>query len=241
MSLLKQPKTLIIAIILLAILLSVEVFLVRKASDYEPKIKVIYAKVMIPSETVITRDMLVEKDVALSLVSMKAIKDATEAVGKVARFDIEEMEMMTKSRLMEKIDEKKIEILDKKNRLITIKFEPDQINGWWVEDRVDIIFVPNDSSISKENPVTVKKANVKKDEEEKQSELNYDPEIIVRLENVRVAAIIDESRTLIDDIENTNFRPVLVSFEVTTEQDMFLSWAKYNGKIEVAARKAIKE
>ena len=143
---------------------------------------------------------------------------------------------------MEKIEEKKIEILDEKNRLITVKFEPDQVNGWWVEDRVDIIFVPNDSSISKENPVTIKKANVKKDEEqEKQSELTYNPEIIVRLENVRVAAIIDESRTLIDDMENTNFRPVLVSFEVTTEQDMFLSWAKYNGKIEVAARLNIKD
>ena len=232
----KRPKTLIVAIILLVILLSAEVFVVKKASDYEPKIKAIYAKVKIPAETLITKDMLVEKEVALSLVNMKAIKDTAEAIGKTAKFDIEEMEMITNSRIIEKIEEKKIELLDKNNRLITIEFKPDQVNGWWIEDKVDIIFV-SDKTLS-----TAQKASNADNTAvgEELNKITYDSTGIIRLEDIRVAAIIDESRQLVDKIEDTTYRPILVSFEVNTEQDKFLAWAKYNGKLEVSARKPLK-
>lgn len=229
----KRPKTLIIAIILLAILLSVEVFVVKKASDYEPKIKAIYAKMKISAETVITKDMLVEKEVSLSLVNMKAIKDVAEAVGKVAKFDIEEMEMITNSRIAEKLEEKRIDVLDKNNRLITVEFKPDQVNGWWIEDKVDIIFVPDKTlstavkASSADNTVASEEPNT----------ITYNSTGIIRLEDIRVAAIIDENRKLVDKIEDITYRPVLVSFEVDTEQDKFLAWAKYNGKLEVSARK----
>lgn len=230
-----KQKTLIIAIILLAILLSAEVFVVKKASDYEPKIKVIYAKVKIPAEIVITKDMLVEKEVALSLVNINAVKDTAEAIGKAAKFDIEEMEMITSSRLMEKTEEKRIELLNINNRLVTVKFEPDQVNGWWLEDIVDIIFIPNENSAPKPEMA----------EDMQQSDTSekvvYDSFGIVRLENIRVAAIIDENRQLIEDIEDMTYRPILVSFEVNTEQDKFLAWAKYNGKIEVSARMVVEQ
>lgn len=229
----KRPKTLIVAIVLLAILLAVEVFVVKKASDYEPKIKAIYAKVSIPAETIITNDMLIEKEVSLSLVNMKAIKDTAEAIGKVAKFDIEEMEMITNSRLMEKIEIKRIEMLSDKNRLITVEFKPDQVNGWWLNDRVDIIFIPNDTAAAKPKPTII---NNPSQGDEAIEKITYDPSGIVRLENIRVAAIIDESRKLIENIEDMTYRPVLVSFEVNTDQDKFIAWAKYNGKIEVSAR-----
>lgn len=232
----KRPKTLVVAIILLVILLSVEVVVVKRASDYEPKIKAIYAKVKIPAETVITKDMLIEKEVALSLVNMKAIKDTAEAVGKIAKFDIEEMEMITNSRIAEKIEEKAIELLDKNNRLITVKFEPDQVNGWWLNDRVDIIFIP-DRTLTVAQKASNNIDNTAVGEEPKT--ITYNSAGIVRLENIRVAGIIDENRLLVDKIENTTYRPVLVSFEVNTEQDKFLAWAKYNGKLEVSARKAL--
>lgn len=231
----KRPKTLIVALVLLAVLLVVEVFVIKKASDYEPKIKVIYAKVKIPAETVISKDMLIEKEVALSLVNINAVKDAAEAIGKAAKFDIEEMEMITKSRLMEKVEEKKIEMENPNSRLITIKFEPDQVNGWWLDERVDIIFIPNDNSGDKPKPAMIN--NMQQNDETSEKAV-YDSSGIVRLENIRVAAIIDESRQLVEDIVDATYSPILVSFEVNTEQDKFLAWAKYNGKIEVSARKS---
>lgn len=231
---LKRPKTLIVALVLLAVLLVVEVFVIKKASDYEPKIKVIYAKVKIPAETVISKDMLVEKEVALSLVNINAIKDTAEAIGKAAKFDIDEMELLSKSRLMEKVEEKKIELENFNNRLITIKFEPDQVNGWWLDDRVDIIFIPNENSADKPKSAMIN--NMQQNDETSEKAV-YDSSGIVRLENIRVAAIIDESRRLVEDIVDTTYSPVLVSFEVSTDQDKFLAWAKYNGKIEVSARK----
>lgn len=230
----KRNKTLVIALLLLVILLSAEVFIVKKAANYEPKISVIYAKVRIPADTIITKDMLTEKEVALSLVSMKAVKDMGEVVGKVAKFDIEEMEMITASRLIEKIEEKKIEILDENNRLVTVRFEPDQVNGWWINERVDIIFIPDRDTEDIPKPLINNGQNAV-DSVKKQ----FDPSGIIRLENIRVAAVIDESRKLIDNIEDITYRPVLVSFEVNTEQDKFLAWAKYNGKLEVSARKEI--
>lgn len=227
----KRPKTLIIAVVLLLILLSAEVIVVKKVSNYEPKIKVIYAKVNIPAETIITKDMLVEKDVSISLVGLKAVKDMGEAIGKMARIDIEEMEAITNSRLMEKKEEKKIDILDVNNRLFTIEFKPDQINGWWVNDNVDIIFIP-DSIIS----ASIRNYNVDNATVEEDKEVIYSSKGVIRLENIRVAAIIDENRQLINKIEDTTYRPILASFEVNTEQDKFLAWAKYNGKIEVSIR-----
>ncbi|SHJ43516.1 Flp pilus assembly protein CpaB [Lutispora thermophila] len=227
----KQRKTLIIAIILLLILMSVEVYVVKKASDYEPKIKVVYSKVKIPAGTVITKDMLIEKEVELSLVNIKAVKDMGEAVGKIAKIDIEEMEMITASRLVEYVEEKKLKMENPNNRFITIKFEPDQVNGWWIGDRVDILFVPDD------NEYSAPKAIINNgQQEETNGKIIFDPSGIVRLENVRVAAIMDETRKLVENIEDTTYNPVLVSFEVDTEQDKFLAWAKHHGKIEVSAR-----
>lgn len=230
----KRPKTLIVTLVLLAVLLVAEVVVIKKASDYEPKIKVIYAKVKIPAEVMIEKDMLVEKEVALSLVNINAIKDTAEAIGKAAKFDIDEMEMITKSRLIEKIEEKKIELKNVNNRLVTVKFEPDQVNGWWLDDRVDIIFIPNENSADKPKPAMIN--NMQQNDETSEKAV-YDSSGIVRLENIRVAAIIDESRQLVEDIVDTTYSPVLVSFEVSTDQDKFLAWAKYNGKIEVSARK----
>jgi len=232
----EKSKKLIIAVMLLAILLAAEVYVVRKASNYEPKIKVVYSKVKIPAETVITKEMLIEKEVELSLVNIKAIKDIGQAVGKVAKFDIEEMEMLTASRLVEKIEEKKIELENPNNRFISIKFDPDQINGWWISDRVDILFIPNDNLNNAPKPVI---NNGQQDEAE--GRIIYEPSGIVRLENIRVAAIIDDRRQLIDNIENTTYNPVLVSFEVNTDQDKFLAWAKYHGKLEVTSRSISKK
>lgn len=242
----KRPKTLVIAVILLIILLSAEVFVVKKLSNYEPKIKVIYAKTNIPAETLITKEMLIEKEVSISLVSLKAIKDKAEAVGKMARIDIEEMEVVTNSRLMEKIEEKKIDVMDANNRLFTVEFKADQINGWWVEDKVDIIFIP-DSIISTylidkntdNTKVNAEEKENKSDDKNENTSLKslYNLEGIIRLENIRVAAIIDENRQLIEKIEDTTYRPILASFEVSTMQDEFLAWAKHNGKIEVSIRK----
>lgn len=230
-------KKLILVVFLILLLLTIEVVIVKSASQYEPKINVVYAKTDIAAKALITKDMLTTKTISLSMVHLKAYRSVDELVGKTAKADIVSGEMILSGRIGKLDEMTEIRVLDKNNRLFAVEFKPDQANGWWllIDQKVDLIFIPTSAGgvnvpldISKPtNPDTIT-ATMPTGTELAQTGVK-------RLENIRVAAIIDEGLKQLNNETRTS-NPKFISFEVTKEQDEFLAWAKGNGRIEISVR-----
>lgn len=230
-------KKLIMVAFLILLLLTIEVVVVKSASQYEPKINVVYAKTDIAANTLITKDMITIKTISLSMVHIKAYRSIEELIGKTAKVDIVSGEMILSGRIG-KLDERtEIKVLDKNNRLFTVEFKPDQANGWWllVDQKVDLIFVPTSASAGGVNvPLDIlKPTNPDTITATMSTGTKLAQTGVKKLENIRVAAIIDEDLKQLSN-ETRSSKPQFISFEVTKEQDEFLAWAKGNGRIEIS-------
>ena len=63
--------------------------------------------------------------------------------------------------------------------------------------------------------------------------LECPPGSVARMEKVRIAALIDDSGNVIDDVVK-GVVPRYVLFEVEKGQDEFLAYAKANGRLELS-------
>lgn len=126
------------------IVLVIELMIISKASDYETREKVVFAKVSIDEGNIITSDMLEIREIASELVTNGTVRSIEEAEAKVSAMKIEAGEIMLKAKLQNG-DNSTIEVSDKSNRLFSIRFETDQANGWQLEkgQLVDLICIPN--------------------------------------------------------------------------------------------------
>lgn len=211
-------------LLLVVVLLAVEVVIVRSASKYEPVTTVVFTKAAIPEGTEIEREMLTVREVSLGLAHKKALRDPGEAVGKKAMADIESGEMLLDSRIGTEETMEPIMVENKGSRLFTVEFKADQANGWWlmVGQCVDIIFVPQDRN----------EDTGRTDRENGTGDGNYGG--IIRLNNIRIAALIDEKGALLKN-SGRDTLPRYISFEVDGGQDQFLAYAKSNGRLEISA------
>lgn len=236
----KKVNLVLIALVLAAGLLVIEIIIIRKAVDFEPQIEVIYARKKIPAKTEVTQDMLEKRKVGISYAHSQSVKDERYAAGKRTRADIEEGEMILSSRLGWTDEMEEIKVEDKNNRLYTVEFKADQANGWWlmVGQRVDIIFVPNEKTRAPAAKQVLPQAsspasgNNKKDIEDRLEGEELDVKI-QRLKNIRVAAIFDEQGKPMDNSKRA-VMPKYVSFEVNDKQDELLAYGKSNGRLELS-------
>lgn len=209
----------LITLVLAVLFLAIEVVIVKSASKYEPEVSVVFANVRIPAKTEINKDMLRERKVSLSLAHRQSVKSMNALIGKKAKTDIEEGEMILTGKIGIVDEMQEIDVKDRNNRLFTVEFRGDQANGWWllVGQYVDIIFVPNDKA-------------------KPQAGAQADPQAaaVKRLRNVRIAALIDDKGKLLEN-SGRNSIPKYISFELSDEQDEFLAYAKSNGRLEVSA------
>ena len=219
------------------VLLIAEIIIIKVGSQYEPEVAVIYARTAIKAKTEITDDMLMEKKISLPYVHKLSIKNKADIIGKKVKVDIEAGEMILSGRLGETDEIEAIPMLNRNNRQFSVEFKPDQVNGWWLltGQYVDIIFVPNPAATAAMVPATAKQAGDSGAGTGTNITTIDDGTGVIRISNVRVAAIIDEQFKQVDNTARMGI-PRYVCFEVTPEQDEFLAWAKSNGRLEISVR-----
>lgn len=225
----------LLAVFILVLLLVVtEIVIIKSASKYEPQVRVVFAKTRIPERTVITPDMLELRDVDLSFVHRLSLRSISDAVSKRAGMDIEAGEMVLSGKL--KSEEMEIiEIKDRNKKLFSVEFKGDQANGWWLmtDQKVDIIYIPDEDPVNSAAPNTGA-VQGNEDPAAVRVEGNEDfPDKIRVLEDVRIAALIDENGKLLKNNGRATL-PRYVSFEVTDEQVGLLAFAKGHGRLELS-------
>ena len=77
----KKINILIFTIILSIIFLGIEIIIVRKAAEYEPKGNIVYASVDIKAGEIIKEEMLGQKEIGVSNIHQKSFKDKDEIIG----------------------------------------------------------------------------------------------------------------------------------------------------------------
>ncbi|MCR4435040.1 MAG: SAF domain-containing protein [Clostridiales bacterium] len=243
----KRINLILVTLALAAAFLGVEIAVVKSAAKYEPEISVVFAKKRIAAQTEISADMLYEKKINVSLAHRLSVKSIKDLEGKKAKTDIEEGEMVLNSRIGGADEMEEIKLEDKNNRLFTVEFKGDQVNGWWLAtgQRVDILFVP-DEKVKPLSPVqAASKGPAQESGQEGIGAAAYaQPPFcdvaplreggLQRLNNIRIAALIDEKGSLLKNTGRETL-PKYISFEVTDKQDEFLAYAKSNGRLEVSA------
>jgi len=220
------------------VLLIAEIIIIRNVSGYQSKEEVVFTKTVIPDGTVIEENMLEIKEVDAAIVPRNAVKNVKEVVGKKAGTDMEEKEMVVTGRLREAGESDEIKVVNEENRLFSVEFKSDQVNGWQLSagQYVDIIFIPNNNIDLQTDNMEETNGLIEGGEGLNNIEsLEYSescPGVQV-LKNIRIAAIIDEKGELLrgNDITGT---PRIISFEVSERQDHFLAWAKSHGRLEVS-------
>lgn len=208
----KRFKMLVAVALLTVILVGAEIYIIRAATSYEPVTEVVFARVKIPEDTLITGEMLEIKKVGLASVHKLSVRKSENILGKRSATDIESGEMILSSKVGSSDAMEKIKVKDKNKRLFSVEFKGDQANGWWLltDQNVDIIFVPGEAGTSEGMGNDVKK-----------------------LENIRIAALIDERGKLLKNNDRSTL-PRYISFEVTDQQAAFLAEAKSKGRLELS-------
>lgn len=236
----KKKGYIFFGIIFYILLLTVTGIYIKMVSNYEAKVTVVYASKDIESKTVIKDDMLTEKSISLSSAHKLSAKSKNEVIGKKATVNITSGEMVLKNKFTDQDNVDTISPKNKNNRLFTVEFKPDQVNGWVLkkDQLVDIIFVPNENKANDSMLNIPKQPNTKQKEDSVVDQSNtantgYDNKSVLRLVNIRVAGVINDVGKIIDP-EKPEGAPKLISFEVTTDQDEFLAWCKANGRIEIS-------
>jgi Flp pilus assembly protein CpaB len=231
---LKSLNMLVAAAALVIVLLIAEIVIVRSVSGYEPKACVVYAKSLIPEGTVISAQMLEEKEITLSHAHRLSIKNMGSIEGKKAAVDIQEGEMLLSPKLKDDVEEK-IKLADKNNRLFSLELKGDQANGWWIlpDQYTDIVFIPvkqmtgNDAFQEKMEYLTGKDESVR---------LKLEPAIpesVWVLKSIRIAGVIDSEGNVLDG-KKCGGKPKYVSLEVSEKEAHFLAYAKANGTLELS-------
>jgi|GEM_PF-413431 len=221
------------------VLLVAEIIIIQNVSGYQSKVEVVFTKTNIPEGTVIEENMLEIIEVDAYIIPKNAVKDVKEIVGKEAGTDIEEREMVVTGRLREVGESDEIKVVNEENRLFSVEFKSDQVNGWQLSagQYVDIIFIPDDNTDLQTDNMEEGKGFVKGGEGPVNiiDGLEYSKSCpgVQILKNIRIAAIINEKGELLrgHDISGT---PRIISFEVSERQDHFLAWAKSHGRLEVS-------
>jgi Flp pilus assembly protein CpaB len=215
------------AFILVILLVAAEVFIIRSASNYEPKFRVLFAKEKITARSRITSDMLEFRNVGLSFVHSQSVKSLDQAVSKTARTDIEKGEMILSSRFNAD-DTDLIEVKDKNKRLLSVEFKGDQANGWLIrkDQFVDILFIPNEKNTGQADMSAVVTDSLFP------GKTDFNGKVRI-LNEIRIAALVDDRGKLLENSKGAAL-PKYVSFEVTNEQADFLAYAKSNGRLELS-------
>lgn len=223
----KRLGTVLAAFLIIVALMIIEIYIIKSASNYEPAAEVVFAKTRIPEKCKITEDMLELKKVGIGLLHVKSLRNIRDVAGKTAAMEIEAGEIILTGKLGYEGMES-IKVKDRNKRLFTVEFKGDQANGWWLvtDQHVDIIFVPDknyklsDEGKSAENPVDEASLQI------------YNGNMVQKLRNIRIAALIDENGKLLKDRERATL-PRYVSFEVDDAQVDFLAYAKSHGRLEI--------
>ncbi|HHW01036.1 MAG TPA: hypothetical protein GXX36_15990 [Clostridiaceae bacterium] len=246
----KRIKRILVTGCLVIVLLIAEIIIIRNVSGYHSKVEVVFTKTAIPEGTVIEENMLEIKEVDMAIVPKNAVKHVKEVVGKETGTNMDEREMVVTGRLREAGESDEIKVVNEGNRLFSVEFKSDQVNGWQLSagQYVDIIFIPNDNTNLQTDNIGSQTDNKEEDKDlnkggedptnnltnniESLEYSNSCPGVQI-LKNIRIAAIIDEKGELLkgNDITGT---PRIISFEVSERQDHFLAWAKSHGRLEVS-------
>lgn len=222
--------TVLAVFVLVIILVVTEIVIIRSASKYEPKIGVVFAKIRIPEQTVITPEMLEIRNVDISYAHRMSIRNVSDAVSKTAAIDIEAGEMILSGRL-DNGKKEFADVSDAGKKLFSIEFKGDQANGWWLAtgQKVDIIYIPEEKPAAVHGP---QDGGDSKDTAASAKIENLNSKIRV-LKDIRVAAVIDENGNLLKNSGRITV-PRFISFEVTDEQAGVLAYAKGHGRIELS-------
>ncbi len=209
-----KARYIIPAVLLAVVLLVAEIAVIRSATEFEPEGNAVFAAERIEKGTLITEDMLEMRSVRVNLLHRLSARSMETVTGKQALADIEKDEMILKTRTGEYTRQGELTVNNPDSRLFTVEFEGDQANGWQLKSgcHVDIIFIPD------------ARHTLKQPEDEQ----------AVRLEDIRVAALIDKSGNVLGDFEKGKAVPKYISFELEKGQDEFLAYAKFNGRLEVS-------
>lgn len=220
----KRRTIYIFTILLAVILLAVEAYIIKVATNIEPEIEVVFASKKIPAKAIITADMVTVKKIDISLATIQTVRSLNQVIGKASTTEIENGETIKSFRIADPLSLKEIKVLDPDNRLMSVDFKADQVNGWYLSagDHVDIHYTPNAA------------ANINEDRRDQIT----DPFQRSLLEfhvfdNVRVAGILDDKGQVIQEITREQL-PKILSFEVTKDIAKFLAAAKTTGKIEIS-------
>lgn len=235
----KRINRILVTACLVVVLLLAEVIIIRSVSGYQSKVKIVFTKASIPEGTVIKENMLELLEVDMGIVPKSAIRNVEEIIGKEAGTNMEEKEMVLTGKLRAQGESDEIKVINEGNRLFSVKFESDQVNGWQISagQYVDIIFIPDDNmSLQTDNGEEVDsliKGGAGYIKNIDGLEFSKSCPGIQILKNIRVAAIINEKGELLkgNDISGA---PRIISFEVSERQDHFLAWAKSHGRLEVS-------
>lgn len=216
-------KYIIPALILAAVLMTAEILIIRSAAEYEPKAEAVYAAERIARGTIITGSMVKVKSIDMNATHRSAFGRTGDVIGKAARMDIEQDEMLLSSKIEEPRNTNAIPVQNPGARLFPIELRGDQANGCQLKTGgyVDIIFIPQRTEW--------------RNAEEPDSEIKLEcpPGSVARMEKVRIAALIDDSGNVIEDVAK-GVAPRYVLFEVEKGQDEFLAYAKANGRLELS-------
>lgn len=228
--------------LLIVVLLAVEVVVVKSVSKYEPLVTVVFAKAKIPAKTLITPEMLVEKKINISMVNRLSVGSIKDIAGKKPKADIEDGEMVLKSRIGDIDEMEEIPVVDKNNRLYTLELTGAQANGFWLKvgQYVDIICVPDEKMVQLkatvlDPPVSDSSAHPGG----VVGTVNNSPVLpegdgkVKKLSNIRIAALIDDKGNLLKNTSR-NAVPKYITFEVTGEEVDYLAQAKENEKLSLA-------
>lgn len=219
---------------LVLILVITEIVIIKSASKYEPQISVVFAKTRIPERTFITPNMLELKDVDVSFVHRMSMRNISDAASKKAGMDIEAGEMVLSGKLRSE-EMEVIEVKDRNKKLFSVEFKGDQANGWWLmtDQLVDIIYIPSEGPVNGVAPGNSQVKENGKAAEAESDDFSKAKDKIQVLEDIRVAALIDENGKLLKNKNRTTL-PRYVSFEVTDEQVGLLAYAKGHGRLEMS-------
>jgi len=223
------------AFLITVLLVVAEAAIIVRASGDKIKEEVVFAKVQIDKNTLITENMLEIREVDSEYVHPAAVKSISDAVSKRAAIKVEAGEMMLAAKLL---PDDETGVTDGDNRLFSVRFDADQANGWQLTENqlVDIIYVPNNpekeqvSVMVRKAVVSEEQANAEKTGSE--NDIVY-PDGVTVLKNIRIARIIDEYGKPFSASRAENV-PRYISFEVTGPQAAFLAYAKRNGRLEIA-------
>ena len=94
-------KYIIPALILAAVLMTAEILIIRSAAEYEPKAEAVYAAERIARGTIITGSMVKVKSIDMNATHRSAFGRTGDVIGKAARMDIEQDEMLLSSKVEE--------------------------------------------------------------------------------------------------------------------------------------------